>query len=32
MTPLLQEAIKDNPSQLDKVNEWVSTHAIPTTT
>jgi Tropinone reductase 1 len=22
MTPLLQEAIKDNPSQLDKVNEW----------
>ena len=29
MTPMLQDAIKDNPSQLDKVKEWTPMHRLP---
>lgn len=30
MTPMLQDAIKDDPSQLDKVKEWTPMHRLPT--
>ena len=30
MTPMLEEAVKDNPSQLDKVKEWTPMHRLPT--
>jgi len=28
MTPLLQQAVKDNPSQLDKVKAWTPMHRL----
>lgn len=30
MTPMLEDAIKDDPSQLDKVKEWTPMHRLPT--
>mmetsp|Transcript_25119 Transcript_25119/g.51309 ORF Transcript_25119/g.51309 Transcript_25119/m.51309 type:complete len:302 (-) Transcript_25119:147-1052(-) len=30
MTPMLEEAVKDDPSQLDKVKEWTPMHRLPT--
>lgn len=30
MTPMLQDAIKEDPSQLDKVKEWTPMHRLPT--
>jgi len=30
MTPMLQDAVKDNPSQLDKVKDWTPMHRLPT--
>lgn len=30
MTPMLQDAIKNDPSQLDKVKEWTPMHRLPT--
>ena len=30
MTPMLEEAVKNNPGQLDKVKEWTPMHRLPT--